>query len=184
MRIHKGANYTTFSATNGGNEMVLDARRVFHPTRGEETQLEVRLVRKVKGGRHGVVTRKMEASANMTPDEAKEFAGVLLGGFRPTAPVGSTFEKIHSGKLQAYTPRKHPGELKPEERKLVNESFGAGWDARDAIKLPADVDREKIAVSCAASIIASVPTPEGMTKEQHKARIVDAIMVELSKASL
>jgi hypothetical protein len=132
MRVHRGTNWTVFSATHGIDTLTLYLRRVFHPTRGEETQLEAVIEKKTPTKK----TYTMKAAAAMTPDEARDFATIILGRFAPPAPPRTDSAGL-SSKLNAYQPIEFPDKLTPREARLVKTAFLDGYDFAVSQGVPA-----------------------------------------------
>ncbi len=122
MRVRRDHHFTHFSDTGVAGSATVSMRRVFHPTRGEEVQLELEIQKKHNGAAASrtITTR---ASLTLTVAEAEEFTRTMRGGKDPMKVLA--VGPIRSEASNEYTP---PGydKLTPRERALVRDAFEAG----------------------------------------------------------
>lgn len=116
MRVTRDNNYTTFRQTTPREIISMAVRRVFHPVRGEEIQLEFEV-----SHRKSVRTVVTRASATMAPLEAHEFAKILQGYYRPPQQaIRADIENVYEPKGYAV--------MTAEQKVMVRAAFEAGRD--------------------------------------------------------
>lgn len=132
MRIHRGTNWTTFSAGDETSTIEILTRRMFHPTRGEEAQLEITMRNRKNGARGkkpGTVLRwhTTVGRARMTPDEAKAFCTVMLGRYKEAVEV-PTLGPLRVETVQSYQPIEYANKMTPREAAIAKAAFLDGYD--------------------------------------------------------
>lgn len=133
MKIHRGTNWTTFSDGDEASQIEILARRMFHPTRGEEAQLEITMRNRKNGARgkkpgtalrwHTTIGR-----ARMTPAEAKMFVTVLMGRYQEAVAPGNVLGPVRVETVQAYQPVEYANKMNPREAAIARRAFLDGYD--------------------------------------------------------
>lgn len=148
VRIHRTNMHTEFSTrykgeTRAGNkgDIIGAVRivRVFHPVRGEETQLEIEAgrdmpVSTVRSDRQKT-TRIDRSLARMalSPQVAEQMSCALLGlVWKPPTEKPNGMSPSLNIAMNEYTPR-HYDQMTDNEKRISREAFAAGYDYRESL---------------------------------------------------
>jgi len=148
VRIHRSNLHTEFATrykgesragTKGDIIGALRIVRVFHPVRGEETQLEIEAGRDMpvgtaRGDRKKTtrVDRSL-ARMSLSPQLAEQMACALLGQvWKPPAEKPNGMSPSLNVAMNEYTPR-HYDQMTENEKRISREAFAAGYDYRESL---------------------------------------------------
>lgn len=126
MNVTKDNNYTHFRMALPKERIVLSMRRIFHPVRGDEVQIEILIERDGK-----VRTTTTRASVTMKPADAWEFSRLLVGSFRPPP------DAIRTDLPNIYNPPTYD-KMDAAMKRAVRLAFDAGRDYERSLLHAAD----------------------------------------------